>query len=157
MTHTLLVTVGTTRFDALIDSVSKRLNDLTSLGIHRIFIQHGHSPWVPTPNVESTAFIASLDPWIQQSTLILSHAGSGSILEALDAHKQLVVVPNPLLLDNHQLELATRLEQDQHLQCATVETWFECLERAIQEPQQGHWEARDSTVFPHWLSACLSQ
>ncbi|KAK7509624.1 glycosyltransferase family 28 C-terminal domain-containing protein [Phyllosticta citriasiana] len=43
--------------------------------------------------------------------LVISHAGSGSILDALRLNVPLVVVPNPTLLDNHQLELAEILEQ----------------------------------------------
>lgn len=40
-----------------------------------------------------------------------SAPGSGSILDALRLNVPLVVVPNPSLLDNHQLELAEVLEQ----------------------------------------------
>ncbi|KAN0080604.1 Glycosyl transferase [Elaphomyces granulatus] len=43
--------------------------------------------------------------------MILSHAGSGSILEALRIGIPLVVVPNPALQDNHQQELADELSK----------------------------------------------
>ncbi|EOD43149.1 putative udp-n-acetylglucosamine transferase subunit alg13 protein [Neofusicoccum parvum UCRNP2] len=46
-----------------------------------------------------------------QEGVIISHAGSGSILDALRLNVPLIVVPNPTLLDNHQLELAEILEQ----------------------------------------------
>jgi beta-1,4-N-acetylglucosaminyltransferase len=36
-------------------------------------------------------------------------AGSGSIFETLTAGKPLIVVPNPLLMDNHQAELGDHL------------------------------------------------
>lgn len=42
--------------------------------------------------------------------MIVSHAGSGSILEVLRLGIPLVVVPNPSLKDNHQEELAHELE-----------------------------------------------
>ena len=35
--------------------------------------------------------------------------GSGSIFETLTARKPLIVVPNPLLMDNHQAELGDHL------------------------------------------------
>lgn len=41
--------------------------------------------------------------------VVISHAGSGSILEALRIAVPIVVVPNPDLLDNHQVELAEEL------------------------------------------------
>ncbi|GFN15916.1 N-acetylglucosaminyldiphosphodolichol N-acetylglucosaminyltransferase catalytic subunit alg13 [Aspergillus tubingensis] len=43
--------------------------------------------------------------------LIISHAGSGSILGALRLGVPLVVVPNPTLKDNHQEELAQELQK----------------------------------------------
>lgn len=49
---------------------------------------------------------------VQQSKgLVVSHAGSGSILEALRFQVALVVVPNTHLLDNHQEELAVAMER----------------------------------------------
>ncbi|MCJ1303953.1 N-acetylglucosaminyldiphosphodolichol N-acetylglucosaminyltransferase catalytic subunit alg13 [Hypocenomyce scalaris] len=41
--------------------------------------------------------------------VVISHAGSGSILDALRIAVPLIVVPNPDLLDNHQEELAKEL------------------------------------------------
>ncbi|KAL6721381.1 N-acetylglucosaminyldiphosphodolichol N-acetylglucosaminyltransferase catalytic subunit alg13 [Lecanora helva] len=41
--------------------------------------------------------------------VVISHAGSGSILDALRIAVPLIVVPNPSLLDNHQVELAEAL------------------------------------------------
>ena len=42
-------------------------------------------------------------------------AGAGCIMEALSLRKPLVVVINELLMDNHQTELARRLNSDGHL------------------------------------------
>lgn len=42
----------------------------------------------------------------------MSHAGSGSVFEALSLGRPLVVVPNPILMDNHQAELAEHLERE---------------------------------------------
>lgn len=41
--------------------------------------------------------------------------GSGSIFETLTAQKPLIVVPNPLLMDNHQVELGEQLTEMGHL------------------------------------------
>lgn len=53
--------------------------------------------------------------------------GSGSILDALRISVPLIVVPNPSLLDNHQVELAEELAKQGyvvhgHLECER--SWF---------------------------------
>jgi beta-1,4-N-acetylglucosaminyltransferase len=45
--------------------------------------------------------------------------GSGSMLEALHLRKLLVAVPNPVLMDNHQEELAKALSSQGYLVYAT--------------------------------------
>ncbi|KAI2795063.1 UDP-N-acetylglucosamine transferase subunit alg13 [Penicillium oxalicum] len=45
----------------------------------------------------------------QELGMMISHAGTGSILDGLRAGLPLVVVPNPSLADNHQQELAEAL------------------------------------------------
>ncbi|KAI2779756.1 glycosyltransferase family 1 protein [Daldinia loculata] len=47
--------------------------------------------------------------------LIITHAGSGSILEALDFDSALIAVPNPTLMDNHQSEIAEEMDSQGHL------------------------------------------
>ncbi|XP_051506020.1 UDP-N-acetylglucosamine transferase subunit ALG13 homolog, partial [Myxocyprinus asiaticus] len=44
-----------------------------------------------------------------------SPLGAGSCLEALGANKALLIVVNDKLMDNHQLELAKKLQADSHL------------------------------------------
>lgn len=53
--------------------------------------------------------------------LIIAHAGSGTILEALRLGKRLVVVPNGELMDNHQVELARELGGQGYLVDGRVE------------------------------------
>jgi beta-1,4-N-acetylglucosaminyltransferase len=47
--------------------------------------------------------------------LVVSHAGSGTILHALRVDVPLVVVPNSELLDNHQVELADALSEQEYV------------------------------------------
>ncbi|KAK5075164.1 N-acetylglucosaminyldiphosphodolichol N-acetylglucosaminyltransferase catalytic subunit alg13 [Lithohypha guttulata] len=46
---------------------------------------------------------------------VISHAGSGSILDALRIEVPIIVVPNTDLLDNHQLELAEALAEQNYV------------------------------------------
>ncbi|KAL8974163.1 MAG: hypothetical protein Q9197_001608 [Variospora fuerteventurae] len=47
--------------------------------------------------------------------VVVSHAGSGSILDALRIRVPLIVVPNTSLLHNHQVELAGELSKQGYL------------------------------------------
>ncbi len=47
--------------------------------------------------------------------VVISHAGSGSILDAMRIGVSLIVVPNTTLLDNHQVELAEALAEQEYV------------------------------------------
>ncbi|KAI4151630.1 MAG: hypothetical protein LQ340_003387 [Diploschistes diacapsis] len=47
--------------------------------------------------------------------VVISHAGTGSILDAFRANVPLIVVPNTGLLDNHQQELADELARQRYV------------------------------------------
>jgi len=58
---------------------------------------------------EAYRFKATLAADVASAALVVSHAGAGSVFEALRARKPLLVVVNKALADNHQLELARAL------------------------------------------------
>ncbi|KAB2572185.1 Glycosyl transferase family 28 [Lasiodiplodia theobromae] len=62
--------------------------------------------------------------------VIVSHAGSGSILDALRLNVPLIVVPNPSLLDNHQQELAEVLEQQGYVIHGKLDNLALCIPQA---------------------------
>ena len=49
---------------------------------------------------------------ILSSSLVISHAGAGSCLEVLEKQKPLIVVVNEDLMNNHQIELASKLQEE---------------------------------------------
>lgn len=65
--------------------------------------------------VEYFQFVPSLGEHLAAAALVISHAGSGSIFESLRLRRPLVVVPNPLLMDNHQVELAEKVGSRQRV------------------------------------------
>lgn len=60
--------------------------------------------------------------------LVISHAGSGSILEALRADVLLIAVPNETLLHNHQEELADVLSEQHYLIRGHIKTLHKDIE-----------------------------
>ncbi|KOC69914.1 UDP-N-acetylglucosamine transferase subunit ALG13 like protein [Habropoda laboriosa] len=120
----IFVTVGTTKFDELIETVlnTEVLKALSSKGYNEITLQIGKTVHVPdcTPRcgfvtIEYFNLRANVIEYVEAADLIISHAGAGSILDALGNKKNLIVVANQSLMDNHQLELAKQLYKDEHL------------------------------------------
>ncbi|KAJ8111580.1 hypothetical protein ONZ43_g5589 [Nemania bipapillata] len=65
----------------------------------------------------------------RDSGVIISHAGSGSIIEALEFDSRLVAVPNPELMDNHQLEIAEEMESQGFLIHGTLGSVTEAVKK----------------------------
>lgn len=73
---------------------------------------------------------------------VISHAGSGTILDAMRTSTPLVVVPNATLLDNHQVELAEELARLGYVVHGKLEE-KEGLERALEECERMRGSRRD--------------
>lgn len=124
-----LLTVGTTNFDRLIQtldaSVAEFSGALRRLGIETITIQiGGTATFVPEalqklPNVRVVRTLPHIEflGEVQKAALIIGHAGAGTILEALSSLKHLLIVPNRALMDDHQLELCEALAGRYCLSC----------------------------------------
>eukprot|EP00918_Siedleckia_nematoides_P009340 GHVU01020344.1.p1 GENE.GHVU01020344.1~~GHVU01020344.1.p1 ORF type:complete len:161 (+),score=22.47 GHVU01020344.1:252-734(+) len=133
----IFVTVGSTRFDALVRVVCGKafLRDAGCLGVDLITVQRGASP-LPSPedgdglgryerDCEDDAAAAlaegrarievfefdptGADRYIQAADVIVCHAGAGTLLECLNYHKRVISVANAQLLDDHQRQLAQTL------------------------------------------------
>ncbi|KAL8940691.1 MAG: hypothetical protein Q9216_002678 [Gyalolechia sp. 2 TL-2023] len=63
--------------------------------------------------------------------VVISHAGSGSILDALRIRVPLIVVPNTSLLHNHQVELAEELSKQGFL----IHGHLDDLPKALRESE----------------------
>ena len=134
----VFLTVGTTRFEALIQAADSHAvaEALATRGYRRLVMQIGSGDYKPRVLVPSgtTArhasglevtffeFLPSLKDQMAAADLVISHAGSGSIFEALALRKPLVAVPNPILMHNHQAQLVEHLAAMQHCIPATVDT-----------------------------------
>jgi len=183
----IFVTVGTTRFDKLVEAVTSKivLEWMKRQGFSSLTIQYGRgvkpdtnygelsssSSSSPTPiHIEAYDFCPSLIDDMEKADLILSHGGAGTVMEVLqmtnsnnngkeNISKKLIVVINTILMDNHQLELATAMADRGHLfvvhqpeQLQQVETWtsFEDFVPTCLSHQAG-----DAYDFPILLDSFL--
>ncbi|CCW67964.1 unnamed protein product [Phytomonas sp. Hart1] len=144
-----LVTVGSTRFDELIYAMLNT-SAWTTLRAHfaidKLLVQYGAMDFTPLPNqpmrwdadpanlstgiwrgtwggvvVEAFSYRPKLDQCISDASLVITHAGAGTILECLNARCPTVVVPNRRLMSDHQLDLANALMRRGYLYCVSVE------------------------------------
>ncbi|XP_045811972.1 UDP-N-acetylglucosamine transferase subunit ALG13 homolog [Trifolium pratense] len=132
----VFVTVGTTSFDALVKAVDSEnvKKELLVKGYTHLLIQMGRGSYVPTKSegegslvVDYFTFSSSIADHLRSASLVISHAGSGSIFETLRLRKPLIVVVNEDLMDNHQSELADELANRKHLYCASPQTLHQTI------------------------------
>ena len=133
----ILFTVGTTKFEKLIEQIEKIdfdniIANNPSLKSIEITIQKGNGQNQPklkpceTSNskkiriIETFDYTKNLPKYINENDVIVSHAGAGTILEVLEAEKKLIAVINDDLMDNHQTELAKKMEELNHCFMSSV-------------------------------------
>lgn len=135
-TKSIFVTVGTTKFDELIASFTEQciLDALKSKGYTSMTIQMGNGTFIlkssDTMKISSYKFKSDIGPDISNSDLVISHGGAGSIMQALDYGKPLLVVINENLMDNHQYELAQKLFDEKYLYYTTCKKLCNCIENS---------------------------
>lgn len=128
----VLITVGTTNFDDLISSWDSNVafEWLKFHNFDSIVFQIGTGSYIPSVlhdlsilpsnsnkikkiDVSWFRLVPDLSSIMDQSTLIVSHAGAGTVIEALEKGKSLIVTVNRSLMDDHQAELAEALQESQ--------------------------------------------
>ncbi|BES99725.1 Hypothetical protein NTJ_12542 [Nesidiocoris tenuis] len=125
----VFVTVGTTKFDLLIRTITSPecIEALKKRGCRRLTLQVGSGTFMPKSaylcGVEVIAFRLkdSIKDDLMGANFVISHAGAGSCLEALELGKPLLVVVNTDLMDNHQIEVATKLKECGYLHYTTCD------------------------------------
>jgi len=96
----ILVTVGTTSFDALIRAVDQNLPREWNL-----HLQIADGTYIPK-HFDWFRFSDRISDFYSQSAFVICHAGAGTVFRLLELRKRLVVVPNLTRADPHQRELA---------------------------------------------------
>lgn len=133
-TKSVFVTVGTTKFDELIASITERstLEALKNNGYSSMILQIGHGNFLPEESdilkVSYYRFKPDIGPDMSNNDLIISHGGAGSIMQALGLGKPLLVVVNEKLMDNHQYELAEKLYEEKRLYYTNCKNLCNCID-----------------------------
>ena len=166
----IFITVGTTEFDELIyaidnDSFLKMVN---TLKCKRLIIQIGRGTYSPKYlmenckqigiEVEVYNFKPNLQSDMTSSNLIISHCGAGSILEVTAIKKELIVVVNNTLQDNHQIELSDALEEGLFCYSCIPKSIIQALENVFINPRcdksnEGTFPIQDPKHFPVFLNS----
>lgn len=121
----IFVTVGTFRFDELI----KLVDNLASTSSHTFTCQLGCGEYKPK-NCIWFEFSSNFEGFISDADLVITHAGAGTVYGLLEQHKNIIVIPNTFRVDQHQLELARYVNENNFaLTCISL---FE-LENALEQ------------------------
>ncbi|CAG9833488.1 unnamed protein product [Diabrotica balteata] len=177
MKKRIFVTVGTTKFPKLINTITneKVIRSFISLGYDYIQIQTGKDvikpPVVDLPHTikqEGTSVIIEIqdklvikydsyfedfEQEIVNSDLVISHAGAGTCLEVLKKGKHLLVVVNEDLMDNHQIELAGQLQDNGYLYYCTCDTLNDMLYKNFLDLKQ--YGVADRVLFSNYLDKSM--
>ncbi|KAL5966594.1 hypothetical protein TSMEX_005672 [Taenia solium] len=155
----VFVTVGTTSFDKLIQEINaeKFHLALSKLGYRKMFIQYGSGTVEPSLSDSPLEVVAfryrkKLDPIFSVSTLVISHGGAGTCMEALSppGRRKLIIVINEDLMNNHQEELASTLYGGRHVFVSRARDLYEFVSTGNQNPflcQNPFWQAREPKVL----------
>ena len=127
-----------------------------------MIIQRGVGTYLPKHS-EHVDFVEQpkLLEWLRECRVVVSHSGAGSILDALGAHKPLVLVPRSVCFgehrDEHQFELAASMAERQRAVVVT-DVSTDTLFGAISEAEQlGGGEADSRTNLYTALQVWLAQ
>ena len=150
MPRRVFVTVGTTSFDALIHACTtpEFANALEKLGFDELRLQVGRGA-APTDTDRTTwfRFAPTITEEMRAADVVISHAGAGSILEALELGKRLVVCVNDALMDNHQAELATRSKREATSSWRAASTTWPGRYKAVVATRPAPYERGDAAPF----------
>ncbi|MBY7733392.1 glycosyltransferase [Vibrio splendidus] len=124
----ILVTVGTTAFDELIAVIDEKFEQDKSV---KVVAQTSSSSSYTPKNFESFQFSDNFQSYVDSADLIITHAGAGSVYSMLENRKKLIVVPNLTRADNHQIELAKYVQDNNFaLSCFDLAEVQSCINKA---------------------------
>lgn len=158
----IFVTVGTTKFDKLIktvtgDDILQLFNDL---GYKKLILQIGHGNYEPNKSklidIEYYRLKDSIVEDLREADVVISHSGAGSCLEILAHRKPLIAVINEDLMGNHQVELAQKLADKKYIYYCTCSNMYTVLKRELTNLDKlERYENGQIELFSNYLNKCV--
>lgn len=160
--RTVYVTVGSTKFDALIQNITtdEVLKILQSKGCKNLVLQIGKGLRVNEQNIaikygiNVEQYDFKIEPKrmdIINADLVIGHAGAGTCLDILTNRKPGILVINDQLMNNHQQELALHMKKEGYLECCTAVELKNCLEHLNVDGRKLYEPGRNMNVFVEFM------
>jgi beta-1,4-N-acetylglucosaminyltransferase len=107
----ILVTVGTTKFDSLIEYIDTKLDPCS----WDIEFQIANGKYLPRNySFFDFALPQIINDIYNKSDIIITHAGCGSIYRLLELEKRIIIVPNLKRIDKHQIDIANYMSMHRY-------------------------------------------
>jgi len=120
----VVVTTGTFGYSALVKAFLDSLSDLSTVCSH-LEIQYGQDgeefldplsllefKGIEGIKIRLVKYYSSIESFVEDADVVVTHAGTGTVLELAGLNKTFVVVPNPLLKNSHQMEFSKFLKEN---------------------------------------------
>lgn len=131
----ILVTLGTQKFQ--FNRLLKEIDRLIECGIitDEVFAQTGGSDYIPK-HYNSAKFLSpeKMRKMQKRAGLIITHGGSGSVVEALKMRKKIIAVPRLSRfgehVDDHQVEIIEEFSKDKYIIGSSVDELRYAIDKA---------------------------
>lgn len=132
----IFVVLGTQKFQC--NRLLKEIDRLVENGKlqEKVYAQRGNSDYVPK-HFEFTNFLAKeeFEKKIEESSLLITHSGVGTILAAMNHHKPIIVYPRLKKykehVDNHQMDIAKAFsKKNLVLMCSETDDLGQVIEKS---------------------------
>jgi beta-1,4-N-acetylglucosaminyltransferase len=105
----IFVTVGTTKFDLLIEYLDK--DDFFKTFNMEFQIANGN--YIPSNHLYYQ-FVENIKEKYMAADIVITHGGAGTVYQLLEIKKTIIVVPNLMRRDKHQLDIAKFVDENNY-------------------------------------------
>jgi beta-1,4-N-acetylglucosaminyltransferase len=120
----IFITVGTTKFDSLIEFLDNNLDKS-----YDVLFQIANGTYIPK-NFKHIIYSDDIDSLYKEYDYIITHAGAGTIYKLLELRKRFITVPNLERIDHHQKDIADFVHRNSYaISCNDFKDIIPALEK----------------------------